>query len=217
MSNEIESYNITKDMSSVIATARIIPQIFQNSPADCFIALQTGKELGMQPMASLNGIHIILGRPSLSVKTKAAIAKNHATYGGMETIEIDDGYKIVISRNFGNGVIEKTESSFTTTDAQKAGLVKKDSGWEKYPKRMCLARAKGLALDDAFPDLYCGLYSTEEIESFANNESQVQENKPQIQEIVTQEAQPDSGTINLKEIKKPVSYTHLTLPTKRIV
>jgi hypothetical protein len=46
---------------------------------------------------------------------------------------------------------------WTLDDARRAGLLKADSGWEKYPENMCMYRAIGFACDVAASDVTCGL------------------------------------------------------------
>lgn len=54
--------------------------------------------------------------------------------------------------------------SFSTYDAKRANLWKKEGPWADYPKRMLQMRARGFALRDAFADVLGGLYLREEIE-----------------------------------------------------
>jgi hypothetical protein len=54
--------------------------------------------------------------------------------------------------------------SFSTYDAKRANLWKKEGPWADYPKRMLQMRARAFALRDAFADVLGGLYLREEIE-----------------------------------------------------
>ena len=54
--------------------------------------------------------------------------------------------------------------SFSTQDAKRANLWKKEGPWLDYPKRMLQMRARAFALRDAFADVLGGLYLREEIE-----------------------------------------------------
>ena len=54
--------------------------------------------------------------------------------------------------------------SFSTQDAKRANLWKKEGPWLDYPKRMLQMRARAFALRDAFADVLGGLYVREEIE-----------------------------------------------------
>jgi hypothetical protein len=53
-------------------------------------------------------------------------------------------------------------SSFSVSDAKRAGLWGKQGPWSQYPKRMLQLRARAFALRDAFPDALRGLASAEE-------------------------------------------------------
>jgi hypothetical protein len=47
-------------------------------------------------------------------------------------------------------------------DANRAGLVKANSGWTKYPENMCLWRAVGFAADVAAPDIIGGMKTADQ-------------------------------------------------------
>ena len=53
--------------------------------------------------------------------------------------------------------------TFTTAQAQKAGLAKKAGPWSQYPDRMLQLKARNLALRDVFPDVLAGMYMREDI------------------------------------------------------
>lgn len=71
-------------------------------------------------------------------------AYDRTQYGGCRcTIERANGFKFT--------------AQFTLIDAQRAGLLKPDSGWSKYPENMCQWRAIGFAADAAAPDVTAGM------------------------------------------------------------
>ena len=51
--------------------------------------------------------------------------------------------------------------TFTWADAKQAGLTGSDT-YKKFPGRMLKARARAFALRDAFPDVLCGVMSSDE-------------------------------------------------------
>jgi len=64
------------------------------------------------------------------------------------------------------------KGSFTMDEARAAGLVRADSPWVKWKRRMLKHRACSFAARDAFPDIIGGTYSDEEMapEQFAANQ-----------------------------------------------
>ena len=71
------------------------------------------------------------------------------------------GHKLKIDSNDSRCIIEGTRKdtgevcsvSFSVEEARKAGLVKPNGGWEKYPSDMCFARALSRIARRLFPDV----------------------------------------------------------------
>jgi hypothetical protein len=65
-------------------------------------------------------------------------------------------------------MIRSTGFRFTLTysvkDAERAGLVKPDSNWKKYPANMCRWRAISMCARIVVPDLLAGLYLASEFD-----------------------------------------------------
>ena len=117
-----------------------------------------GYELGFGLTASFEFVKVILGKPELIPKGALAILQDHPAVVKLEIRRLTDqdgvylGHECYIKRKNG---FEYT-AKFTLQDAQRAGLIKKDSAWESYPENMCLWRAVGFAADVAAPDLTAG-------------------------------------------------------------
>jgi hypothetical protein len=141
----------------------IVPKPYQGKPADVFVALEYGAELGLQPMISLQNIYIVNGRPTLSAQVMAGLVKVQPDYMGMKIKSSQTEATVTVERKLGNGTIEQQTGTFTIAQAQAAGLTGKDN-WKGYPQQMLEARALAFALKKAFPDLFAGISSKEEAE-----------------------------------------------------
>lgn len=108
-----------------------------------------GYELGLSLTAAFEFVHIIQGKPSISPRGMLALIYQS---GQLESMKIeDDGKKCSVYMKRTNG-IEHT-ATFSMDDAKAADLIKKDGGWEKYPKQMRQWRAIGFCADVVFPDI----------------------------------------------------------------
>lgn len=145
------------DWGKVALKAQLLPtgmNIFQ-----AMSIVQTGKELGLPPMQSLRSMSFIKGRLSMSVQLQLALARNK----GVEVAKVDeDDGKCSVTLTRANETITCT---YTLDDAKKAGLVRGDSGYVKYPRQMLRWRATGDALRLIAPDAVMGLLSPDEAES----------------------------------------------------
>jgi hypothetical protein len=133
--------------------------------ASVFAAVQLGAEVGLSPMASVQNIALINGRPGLFGPAMLAVVRHSGTLEHIEegvrgTGDQTEGYCTVTR------VGEPARTFiFTWGMAKKAGLVGKAGPWTQYPDRMLLARARTFALRDVFPDVLLGLsQSAEELQ-----------------------------------------------------
>ena len=51
------------EFAKIIAQSDMVPKDYVNKPGNVLVAVQTGAELGLKPMQSLQGISVINGRP----------------------------------------------------------------------------------------------------------------------------------------------------------
>lgn len=141
------------------------------------IAMQMGMELGIPPMASLQNIAVVNGRPALWGDAQLGVCRatgelerfgewyeNKTGQLPRNPSEFTDDVCAVCSvkrRGY-----EAQEVSFSVADAKRAGLWGKAGPWTQYPARMLRYRARGFALRDNFGDALRGLISAEEAGDF---------------------------------------------------
>tara|TARA_X000001382_G_scaffold36612_3_gene24221 strand:- start:241 stop:1215 length:975 start_codon:yes stop_codon:yes gene_type:complete len=151
--------------SETMAQSSMVPKAFQGKPADILVAVQWGSEVGLPPLAALQNIAVINGKPSIYGDSLLALVTGHPEYGGHEeTIARPDGDIIATCRivRLVKGREVATERSFSQGDAQRAKLWNKPGPWTQYPKRMLQMRARSFAIRDAFPDAIAGISVAEE-------------------------------------------------------
>lgn len=117
-----------------------------------------GYDLGLSTTASFEFVQVIQGKPALSPRGAMALLLSNPLVESVEMNRLADkgvfiGYECAMTRKGGFHFIGR----FTLEDASRAGLVKPDSGWAKYPENMCLWRAVGFAADVVFPDVTAGM------------------------------------------------------------
>lgn len=156
-----------------IAKSGLAPKGIER-PESIFIALQMGMELGLPPMAALQNIAIINGRPSLWGDAQLAVCRATG-----ELKAFDEWYEQGGKRLQRNPVTytddtvavcrvvranhEPMEVGFSVADAKRASLWGKSGPWTQYPFRMLRSRARSYALRDTFGDALRGLMSSDEV------------------------------------------------------
>ena len=141
-----------------IANTSLVPQNFRNKPNDILVAIQMGKEVGLEAMQSLQSISVINGKPSMYGDSLLALCRKHPDFEDIIEEGDDKSATCTIKRR-GQTPVVKT---FTIQQAQRAGLTSRSPVWKAYPERMLQMRARGFALRDAFPDALGGLIAHEE-------------------------------------------------------
>ena len=158
-------------LSKKLTQSGMVPRAYQGRPADAFVAIAYGAEVGLPPLASLMHIAVINGRPGLFGDAIAGVAiKSGAIRSIDERLEGEphtDSWTAVavVTRPDGS----KVERRFSVADAKKAQLWNKAGPWQQYAGRMLAARARGYAVRDAAPHAFLG-FTVEELRDIAEDE-----------------------------------------------
>ncbi|MFB2769817.1 hypothetical protein ACE1AT_11090 [Pelatocladus sp. BLCC-F211] len=138
--------------------------------AQCGVKVLAGMELGFGALASMVGVHIINGKPSIGANLMAAAVKRSGKYNYRITRHDNDGCIIVF---YENGEVIG-ESSFTKVDAQVAGALdgKNAHTWKKFPRNMMFNRAMSNGVRWFYPDIFAGsvAYTPEELDCEVDEE-----------------------------------------------
>jgi hypothetical protein len=148
-----------------VASSGLAPKGVE-SPQAILVALQMGAEVGLTPMASLQNIAVINGRPSLWGDAMLAVCQGSGMFDFESFKEDWSGEKedfgcTCTVRRLPNGA--PTTRTFTVADARKAGLWDKTGPWKTSPRRMLQMRARSFALRDTFSDILRGFHCAEEV------------------------------------------------------
>jgi len=157
-----DTWKMITEIAPVMSQSRLFGMA--SAEQACAIMLK-GFELGLSLTASFEFIHVIDGKPGLAPRGALALIQQDMNFGGLEVKDITDAngqpYACRVTMTRKNGFSYTVE--FTMEDAQRADLVKKSGGWEKYPANMLRWRAIGYAADVVFPDVLGGMKRVDEL------------------------------------------------------
>jgi hypothetical protein len=159
MSNELVKQamplNEIMKMAEVFAQSGMFTDAKQMGQA--FVKIQAGQEVGIPPFASMSGIHIIQGKPTIGAGIIASCIKGSGKYD----YKVKEMSEKICSIDFFQGKEFIGNSEFTIEDAKKAGTKNID----KFPKNMLFARAISNGVKWYCPDVFAGpVYVPEEME-----------------------------------------------------
>jgi hypothetical protein len=156
-----QSTNLVR-MAETLAPADLLPKHLRQRPADVFLTLQLGAELGLAPMQSIRSVHVIEGKPTMSADLMAALCmRDRSVCVYLRPVELSATVATYETQRV--GWPEPMRMSFTWDDAQRAGLTGKDN-WKKYPGAMLKSRCLSAIVRAAYPDLMLGIYDPDELD-----------------------------------------------------
>lgn len=135
-----------------------------SKPESVLVALQCGMELGFSAMQSLSVVHVIQGRPSLSVEAMAARVESAGALEPGTKLRFryeGEGAELACvawSQPRGGKVIE-SDPVYLSEFQHLAG----NDNWKRYPKRMLKARAVGFHIRDNYAGHVRNLPTSEEL------------------------------------------------------
>jgi hypothetical protein len=135
-----------------------VPSALRGNAPAVAAAMLYGRELGMGPMRSLQTVHVIDGRPTLSAEQMRGMV----LAAGHEIVyrETTKTRCLIAGRRKNSGTW--TEVSWTLDDAKQMELLGKKN-WRRSPRQMLVARATAELARMVFADVVGGMYSTEEV------------------------------------------------------
>jgi hypothetical protein len=154
------------EFAKIIASSDMVPKDYVGKPGNVLVAVQTGAELGLKPMQSLQGISIINGRPGVWGDAMRALVISHPEFEDLHEDKQDTQCTVTLKRRGHSAVV----TTFTMDDAKKAGLAGKQGPWQTAPKRMLQMRAFAFAARDLFADALKGIKSIEELRDYPGGE-----------------------------------------------
>jgi hypothetical protein len=154
-------------MAQTLAGSDLVPKDVKGKPADVYMILMQGNELGLSAAQSFRALFVINGRIGMYAAFKVALVRSRpdvckyfrviestAQSCTCETVRADDP--------------EHTRRhTFTMADAERAGLVSRNANYKVWPAKMLLARCQGDLVDMTYQELTFGLNTREDLEDFA--------------------------------------------------
>ena len=136
--NNIIRFEEQMQMAKAFKESGLFPDL--KSEAQAIVKIQAGKELGIEPFASIQGINIVQGKPVVSANLQAGLIKKSGKYKHKVLEHNEQVCKLEFYEKWGDSWQSIGTSEFSMKEAQQAGLATKDV-WKKYAKNMLFARA----------------------------------------------------------------------------
>lgn len=148
-----------EQLAQRLAQSALLPDGLRGKPADVLITLITGHELGLSPMQSVRGLHVVKGRAVMSADLAVGLVKRNSACRHFRLVASDD--KAATYETLREGEPEPTRMTFTIDQARQAGLVA--DNWKRFPSAMLRARCSLALARAVYPDVLQGVYDPDEV------------------------------------------------------
>lgn len=206
MGNELAVSRITissfSDISMVANWAYKSGNFGLKSVDDAAIKILYGVEMGLSSLQALTSLNMVQGKITLSSNLVAALIKRSGRYNYIVAEWTDERCEIQFRDN-GEPI---GVTSFTMTDAKRAGLLRNGGGWEKYPKAMLFARAITQGARAYCADVFVGpIYDPEELAA-ADSTRPAVSTSPKVTPDTTATGAADDTPVDVQPVErqKPV-------------
>lgn len=155
------------EVAGKLAASDLVPKAYRGKPANIVIAWEMGAEVGLSPMAALQSIAVIGGKPVMYGEAPLGVVM---ASGLLEEIAEEDDGEVATCTVKGKGWSKSITRTFSMEEARKARVFERDEQgngkwtilaerwtYQSWPKDMRKYRARGRALKDVFADVLKGL------------------------------------------------------------
>lgn len=177
----VAAFEETQSMAEAFHRSGLFSDVSDQFQA--MVKIQKGRELGMQPMASMEAFHIIQKRLFLSAQATAALVRGcgYADYVPVETTAKKAA--ILFKKRTREGWIDLPVVEYTIDIAQARGLTQKSPEWKTDPGNMLFWRCMTRGVRRYFPELTMGIPFQEDLppvtqEQFDDNVDALYGTKP---------------------------------------
>lgn len=138
--------------------------------AQAVVKVLAGRELGLQPLAAMSGIHIVEGKPTLGANLYSSFIRKHPVYDYRVIESSREACEIEFLRGKGKGAEILGRYSMTIEEAKASGLTHSSKGpkhnWKNHPDAMLFARCISQGARFFCPDVFEGhtVYTPDELE-----------------------------------------------------
>lgn len=167
------------ELAKVLGMSALLPQALRGKPADVLVTVLYGREMGLTPMQSIQGIYVVNGRPTCGGKLLLAKVRQA---GHRVKIKADNKRAECTITRADDPENPHTEV-FTIEDAERAKLTGKDV-WKQYPRNMLTWRAVANCVNVQCPEVAMGFEITELVEAEGAPE------RPTLAQVAAQREQP---------------------------
>lgn len=203
--SDAEKWNLATKMATSLAQSTIVPKDFQNNANNTLIAIELANRLQTSPLAIMQNLYVVYGRPSWSAQYIIAMINGSGKYD-MELQydeKTDKDGKPFSCQCWTERHGRKVTGPIVDMDMAKAEdwLGKNGSKWKTMPQMMLRYRAASFFGRMNCPELTMGIYTKEEVVEIGPAEYSVQD----VDDRVRVEIGANANGVDFEEVTEETS------------
>ena len=164
---DIQSFQNAQRMVKPLAESNLVPDTFKGKIGDCMIALEIAQRIGASPLAVMQNIYIVHGKPAWSSQFLIACINSCGKFSPLRYVEVGERGKDTWGK-YAWATDKRGERlqapTVTIEIAKKEGWFSKNgSKWQTMPELMLTYRAATLFARTYAPELTMGMQTQDEV------------------------------------------------------
>ena len=178
-----EQFNQLLRAADMLSKTTMVPQSYQGKPQDCFLALEIAGRMGLSPLAVMQNMYMVKGKPSWAGQACMMLINSCGKFRDVRPVytvakgKDDRGCYIQAVRINDGEVVQGTEVTLKMAAAEGWAT---NSKWRNMPEQMLAYRAASFFARVYCPEALMGAQTVEEVEDVSSARSTAQRIKDAI-------------------------------------
>lgn len=214
--SSLEAFTTGQRMCQMLAASSLVPRDFQNNLPNVMIALEIANRTGSSPLAVMQNLYIVQGRPSWSSQFVIAALNSCGKFSPLRfAVQGDGDNRSCYAWALESGTGERLEGPPVSIEmAKREGWYgKSGSKWQTMPELMLRYRSAAFFGRLYAPEILMGMQANDEIDDIAANDAMLrerqQQSRPQqrkssanVQQTPVQQAQKPARTVKQYQVQQ---------------
>lgn len=162
-------------LATSFANSQIVPEMYQNNKANCFVACEIANRMGVSPLMVMQNLYIVKGKPTWSGQACVALINGTRLFSPLRFVFVGEkgtdtwGCYVTCTRLSDGEVLNGTVVDMAMAKAE-GWLNKSGSKWLTMPEQMMQYRAAAFFARVYCPNALMGLQTAEEVQDVSGYE-----------------------------------------------
>lgn len=158
-----QNFAQTKEIAKALSFSDLIPDHFRGKPANVLLALEFASRNNIAPFAAMQSMYVVHGRVGMSAAMAISLARKHGVWKKLVYKTTGEGASLAVTAIATLHDDTDVDTTVSLAMATTAGWTK-NAIYRSIPEQMLKYRAATFLIRANFPEVLCGMQTTEELE-----------------------------------------------------